>query len=116
MQHTARRAIETRLTKWDGAFDKGQWSGGWEMDCPPEARIDISHDYDVPAELAHASEHPHLIELAELVQLMAGNYILRMNNDMFDALIQDNEPERPVENVPTGQRVTVADIEAIMNR
>jgi len=115
MQNTAHRAIDVRLNKWVGAFNTGQWPDGWATDCPPSAHIDSEYDYDVLADQARDSGQPHLIELAELVQLMAANYMQRMDNDMFDALMRDDEPQASVRKLCTGQRVTVADIDAIQN-
>lgn len=108
MQHTAHHAIKVSLNAWIGAFNTSEWPEGWDMTCPPAAHIGTEYDYEVLAELALESGEPDLMERAELVCLMAQNYIKRLDTEIFDLLMQDDVPVRKAE------RVTMAELDAAL--
>lgn len=83
MLHTAHHAIKVRLTMWKTFFETG-------YDASPEGATDSEYGMDRLIELAHISKCGALHDLAEVVELMGQNYILRMNSDTAEALTRDD--------------------------
>ena len=83
MQHTAHQALTARLNMWREFFTTG-------VDTTPTGATGVEYDIDHLMDLAHMTNVPHIIELAELVGLMADNYTRKMDLDIFDALMQDD--------------------------
>lgn len=83
MLHTAHHAIKVRLTMWKTFFETG-------YDASPEGATDSEYGLDRLIELARISRCSTLHDLADVVELMGQNYILRMDSDIADALMRDD--------------------------
>lgn len=85
MQHTATRAIGVRLNLWKTFFEMGR-------DGTPPGVSDGEYDYDHLIDLARDTGISELRDLADVVELMAHNYLRRMNQLEADMLMLDDTP------------------------
>ena len=86
MQHTATRAITVRLNLWKAFFETG-------TDGTPPGATDAEYDYEVLIDLARDNGDAYLLDLADVVELLAHNHITGMNDHEADVLMQDDAPE-----------------------
>lgn len=106
MQHTAHQAIATRLNMWRVFFTTG-------VDRSPPGATDAEYGVDQLIDLARMANVPHLVELADLVELMADNYTRRLDLHMSKALMQD-EPAPVAQVRKAHARVTLEELDAAL--
>ena len=100
MLHTAHHAIKARLTMWKVFFETG-------YDGAPDGATDDEYGLDQLVDLAMESDAIELHDLASVVELMGWNYLLCMDNDIFNALMSE-DPMVPVAGAVATARVAVA--------
>ncbi len=106
MQHTATRAIKVRLNLWKTYFEMGA------DDTPPGA-TDAEYDYEVLIDLARDNGDAGLLDLADVVELMAHNHIAGMNDSEADVLMHDDAPEAYT-RMDGVEGVTMAELDAAL--
>ena len=62
-------------------------------DATPDGAKDSEYGVDQLVELAFDSDSAYLHDLASVVELMGWNYLLKINNDTFSALMQEDQPD-----------------------
>jgi hypothetical protein len=109
MRNPTNEIIETRLNMWKVFFETGRDT------LPPNATAEI-YDVDAVIDSAIESRDGELMGLAELVDLMAQNYILKADNADHGAMMQD-DPTDSIDYAPstrTGGSVTMAELDAVL--
>ena len=123
MQNPAKQIIETRLQSWKLFFESEQSaaSGRGPLLAGNDPRLIYvgapleTHCVDAVIDAAIETGDLDLIDLAELVDMMAVNNILQTNNTMHAALMQDEDDTQmgPVAGTRAA-RITMAELEAAL--
>ncbi|MDO8449170.1 MAG: hypothetical protein Q7T10_10245 [Rhodoferax sp.] len=84
MKRTAHHAIKVRLTMWKTFLETG-------VDSTPAGATNAEYGLDQLINLAYDTDNTALHDLADVVDLMGQNYILRMNHEQWGALMSDGD-------------------------
>lgn len=106
MQHTATRAIKVRLNLWKTYFEMG-------TDGTPPGATNAEYDYEVLINLARDNGDAYLLDLADVVELMAHNHIAALSDSEAVVLMQDDAPAAYT-RLTGAQGVTMAELDAAL--
>lgn len=122
MQTLSIELIETRLAQWRLFFESEQTRAvgfGTVLEENDPRLIQPgtdpeSCDVENLIKSASVAGDPDLIELAELVGMLAQNYITRINNAMHDTMMQDGDDTTPC-RIPRLPVITTEELEAALS-
>jgi hypothetical protein len=107
MQASAPRAIRTRLHLWKTFFETG-------ADSTPPGATNAEYDYEHLIDIARDTDIAELHDLADVVELMAHNYIVAANIAEAELLMLDDAPApaTPVQGARCARhiRITMAEL------
>lgn len=104
MQASATRAIRVRLNLWKTFFENG-------TDGTPRDATDSEYGVDQLVDLARDSGNAELHDLADVVELMAHNYVLGVNHREAEVLMLDDTPHVPTVGTSAAKRIRVSMVE-----
>jgi hypothetical protein len=125
MQHQTKEITETRLHGWKLFFESEQSeaNGNGELRAGDDPRlVATGADYEthgVDAVVCNAMQAAietgdvALFDMAELVNMLADNYVARLNSKVADTLMRDDAVEPPI-RYDHVQGVTLAELDAAL--